>query len=77
MKSFNNKQLQKSKQARAAHSLVHFAAVSSQRPGGGGGGGRVYSWEYLMGVYRPLLQILTLFQTKNSSHPFSVPAFKK
>ena len=39
MKSFNNKQLQKSKQARAAHSLVHFAAVSSQRPGGGGGGG--------------------------------------
>ena len=29
-------------------------------PGGGG-----YSWEFLVGVCRPVLQILTLFQTKN------------
>ena len=35
-------------------------------------GGR-YSWEFLVGVCRPVLQILTLFQTKkcNFPHPFS------
>ena len=27
-------------------------------------GGRGYSWELLVGVSRPVLQILTLFQTK-------------
>ena len=32
--------------------------------GGGGGGGGGYSWEFLVGVCRRFLQILTLFQTK-------------
>ena len=50
MKSFNNKQLQKSKQASATHSLVHFAAVTIQRPGGvGGGGGGVVRLGILVG----------------------------
>ena len=33
--------------------------------GGGGGGvwGRGYSWEFVVGVCRPVLQVLTLFQT--------------
>ena len=32
-----------------------------------------YPWEFLVGVCRPVLQILTLFRTKkwNSPHPFS------
>ena len=32
-----------------------------------------YSWEFLVGVCRPVLQILTLFQTKKCHfpHPFS------
>ena len=39
------------------------------RPRGGGG----YSWEFLMGVCCPVLQILTQFQTQkcNFPHPFS------
>ena len=39
----------------------------------GGGGRGVYSWEFLVGVCRPVLQILTLFQTKKCHfpHPFS------
>ena len=39
-------------------------------PGVGGGGD---SWEFLVGVCRPVLQILTRFQTKkcNFPHPFS------
>ena len=32
----------------------------------GGGGGRV-SWEFLAGVCHPVLQMLTLFQTKQES----------
>ena len=32
--------------------------------GDGGGGG--YSWEFLVGVCHPVLQILTIFQTKYS-----------
>ena len=32
--------------------------------GRGGGGGAAYSWEFLVGVCRPFLQILSLFQTK-------------
>ena len=34
---------------------------------------RGYSWEFLVGVYRPVLQILTTFQNKKChfSHPFS------
>ena len=37
-----------------------------------------YSWEFLVGVCHPVLQIMTLFQTKKChfSHPFSDPAFK-
>ena len=38
-----------------------------------------YFWEFLVGVCRPVLQILTLFQTKKChfSHPFSDLASKK
>ena len=41
-----------------------------------GGGG--YSWEFLVGLSRPVLQILTLFQTKECHfpHPFSDVASK-
>ena len=41
--------------------------LSSLFPGGGG-----YSWEFLVGACRPVLQILTLFLTKkcNFPHPF-------
>ena len=35
--------------------------TKSKYPGGGGGG---YSWEFLVGACRPVLQILTRFQTK-------------
>ena len=40
---------------------------------GPGGEGVGYSWEFLVVVCRPVLQILTLFQTKNCNfpHPFS------
>ena len=40
----------------------------------GGGGGKRYSWKFLVGLYRPVLQILARFQTKtecNSPRPFS------
>ena len=39
---------------------------------------RGYSWEFLVEVCRPVLQILTLFQTKkcNFPHPFSDQHFK-
>ena len=42
-----------------------------------GGGG--YYWKFLVGVCRPVLQILTLFQTKkcHSPHPFSDQAFRQ
>ena len=42
---------------------------NSPKPGGGGGGGRYI----LVGMCRPVLQILTLFQTKKCQfpHPFS------
>ena len=45
-------------------------------PGGGGGGG--YSSEFLVGVCRPVPQILTQFQTKicHFPHPFSDLASK-
>ena len=33
--------------------------IKTNKPGGG------YSWEFLVGVCRLVLQILTLFQTKN------------
>ena len=33
----------------------------------GGGGGEGYSWELMVGVCRPVLRILTLFQTKKIS----------
>ena len=44
--------------------------------GGRGGGG--YSWEFLVGACRPVLQILTPFQTKicHFLHPFSELASK-
>ena len=46
---------------------------------GGVGGGWGYSWEFLVGVCRLVLQILTLFQTAkncNFPHPFSDPTSK-
>ena len=38
-----------------------------------------YSWKFLVGVCRPVLQILTLFQTKKCHfpHPFSGQAFRQ
>ena len=41
--------------------------------GGGVGGGGSYSCELLVGVFHPVLQILTLFETKkwHFPHPFS------
>ena len=44
---------------------IQFLFQSQQtesRPGG-------YSWEFLVGVCRPVPQILTLFQTKKSHFP--------
>ena len=40
---------------------------------------RKYAWEFLVGVCRPVLQILTLFQTKKChfQHPFSDLAFRQ
>ena len=32
---------------------------------------RGYSWEFLVGVCHPVLQILTLFQTKKCHFPYS------
>ena len=46
-----------------------WSIVLTVSPRGGGG----YSWEFLVGVCCPVLQILTWFQTKkcNFPHPFS------
>ena len=57
-----------------ANELDLFSAIS--REGGGGGGG--HSSEFLVGVCRPVLQILTQFQTKmcHFPHPFSDLASK-
>ena len=45
---------------------MSLCLAQAQPPGG-------YSWEFLVGVCRPALQILTVFQTKifDYSHPFS------
>ena len=61
---------------REAQVSIHFKnqlGVSAIRLGPGG-----YSWEFLVGVRRPVLQILTLFQTKKCyfPHPFSDLASK-
>ena len=47
-------------------SMFRIHVFKCRTPGG-------YSWELLVGVCRPVLQILTLFQTKKChfSHPFS------
>ena len=56
------------------HFYIVFEFLSgvkkAPRPRGGGGG---YSWEYLVRVCRPVLQILTRFQTIKCyfPHPFS------
>ena len=49
-------------------SLQHIGTTTS----------RGFSWEFLVGVCRPVLQILTLFQIKkwHFPHPFSDLAFK-
>ena len=53
-----------------AKSRVTFASRLESVPGGGGGG---YTSEFLVGMYRPVPQILTQFQTKifHFPHPFS------
>ena len=43
-------------------SFISQLVVSRPPPGG-------YSWEFLVGVCRPVLQILTLFQTKKCNFP--------
>ena len=50
----------------------YIARMDHSRDGG-------YSWEFLVGVCRPVLQILTLFQTKKSNFPdpFSDLAFRQ
>ena len=47
---------------------LEMTVVEPSTPGGGG-----YSWEFLIGVCFPVLQILTQFQTQkcNFLHPFS------
>ena len=32
-----------------------------------------YSWEFLLGMYHPVLQMLTLFQTKKCHFPHPFP----
>ena len=44
--------------------IMFFRTLSLVSPRGGGGG-EGYSWEFLVGVCSPVLQILTVFQTKN------------
>ena len=48
-------------------------SCSTQFHGGAWGRGGRHSWEFLVGLCSPVLQILTLFQTKrcNFPHPFS------
>ena len=50
--------------------VARTAAQHNSMEGPRGGG---YSWEFLVGLCSPVLQILTLFQTKrcNFPHPFS------
>ena len=47
------------------NSFLSSSKLYRQEVDGVGGGGGVYSWEFLVGVCRPDLQTLTLFQTKN------------
>ena len=69
---YNNKNNNNSLRKALAQRVYNFVAwikatLSCFIPPGG------YSWEFLAGVCRPLLQILTRFQTKkcNYPHPFS------
>ena len=59
-------------------SNLWFCKISIKPPRGGGGGGNGYSWEFLVGACRPVLQILTPIQTKicHFLHPFSDAASK-
>ena len=56
-----------------APATFNLKMVNAIIPGGG------YTWEFLVGVCRPVLQILTLFQTENCHflHPFSDLVSKK
>ena len=58
--------------------ICGFVKIQLNPQEGGGGGGGWYSWEFLVGACRPVLQILTPFQTKmcNFLHPFSDLASK-
>ena len=49
---------------------LRSTVYTGPQPGG-------YHWQFLVGVCRPVLQILTLFQTKkgNFPHPFSGQTF--
>ena len=55
-------------------SLVSWLRWECLRAVGEMPGRGMYSWEFLVGVCRPVLQILTLFQTKKMS--FSTPFFR-
>ena len=58
--------------------ICGFVKIQLNPQEGGGGGGAGYSWEFLVGACRPVLQILTPFQTKicHFLHPFSELASK-
>ena len=56
---------------RAQHGIpgLHRHVGCEIIPGGWGGGGGGYTWEFLVEVCRPVLQILTLFRTKKCYFP--------
>ena len=52
------------------HTLLYkdlFSLITHLKPVGGGGWG--YSWEFVVGLCRTVVQILILFQTKKSHFP--------
>ena len=61
---------------RCFHSCYSWNPGPGGGRGGGGGGGSWYLWEFfLVGICRPVLQTLTLIQTRQShfSHSFFRP----
>ena len=55
--------------------IYNVVSLAAQRRGGGGGGGvGVYLWDFVLGVYRPVLLILTFFHSEKLS--FSTVLFR-
>ena len=56
--------------------IYNVVSLAPQRRGGGGGGGGVgvYLWDFVVGVYRPVLLILTFFHSEKLS--FSTVLFR-